>query len=225
MQMDMSPTFFIDSDHPEIKAFSTHYTQNAKTDLDKAIGLYYAVRDEIRYDPYSIDPRAKTMKASYTLEKKKGYCVAKAVLLAACVRSQGIPARLGFADVKNHLTTDKLKQRMGTDLFVWHGYTDIFLNDKWVKATPAFNLGLCKAFGVLPLEFDGIQDSVFHPLNAKGDRHMEYVRDHGRFSDLPWDTILKSFMKTYPDFHEKMGPSSNDFRGEALAENIKKKED
>ena len=29
---------------------------------------------------------------------------------------------------------------MGTDLFVYHGYAELFLDGKWVKATPAFNV-------------------------------------------------------------------------------------
>ncbi len=214
-----SPTFYIDSDHSDIVEFSLKHTKGSKDDLEKAIKLYYAIRDGIRYNPYSIEPQKKSMTASRILAKGEGYCVAKAVLLAACLRSQSIPARLGFADVKNHLTTGRLKKKMGTDLFVWHGYTDVFLNGKWVKATPAFNLSLCQAFGVFPLEFDGIEDSIFHPFDAKGNRHMEYLNDHGRFADLPWDEILLAFQKVYPQYFEDAEPLSGDFKAEAQAEN------
>lgn len=213
-----SPTFFIESEHPGIIKFSNRLIEGAGSEIEKAVRLYYGVRDEIRYNPYDIDPARETMRASRILEKGQGYCVAKAVLLAACLRSQGIPARLGFADVKNHLNTERLKRRMGTDLFAWHGYADIFLNGKWVKATPAFNISLCQAFGVLPLEFDGSCDSIFHPLDASGNRHMEYVRDHGRFSDLPWEEILRAFKKTYPDFFDTHDPDPGDFKADALAE-------
>ncbi len=214
-----SPTFYIESDHPDIVEFSIEHTRDAKDDLEKAVQLYYAVRDKIRYNPYSIEPLKDSMKASRILAKGEGYCVAKAVLLAACFRNRSIPARLGFADVKNHLTTGRLKAKMGTDLFVWHGYTDVFLNGKWVKATPAFNLSLCQAFGVLPLEFDGIEDSIFHPFDAKGNRHMEYVKDHGHFADLPWDEILLACQKAYPQYFENGEPVFGDFKAEALAEN------
>ncbi|WDP91896.1 MAG: transglutaminase domain-containing protein [Desulfobacter sp.] len=215
-----SPTYFIESDHPEIIKFSRDLTGDADTDIEKAVRIYYGVRDKIRYNPYDIDPDRESMRASRVLEKGQGYCVAKAVLLAACLRSQGVPARLGFADVKNHLNTRRLKEQMGTDLFVWHGYTDVFLGEKWVKATPAFNLSLCEAFGVLPLEFDGRADSVFHPFNAKGDRHMEYVNDHGSFADLPWDMILGAFKATYPDFYKNGSRGTADFKADALAENL-----
>ena len=221
-------TFYIDSDHPEIISFSNRHGKNAKDDLQLAIQLYYAVRDKIRYNPYSIDPDKHTMKASQVLEKKEGYCVAKAVLLAACLRSQGIRARLGFANVRNHVTTGRLKEMMGTDLFVWHGYTDIFLEGKWVKATPAFNLSLCEAFHIKPLEFNGREDSIFHPFDTLGNRHMEYVQDHGSFSDLPWERIVEACVQAYPKYFKELhplspqsslSPETNDFEAEARGEN------
>lgn len=73
---------------------------------------------------------------------------------AACGIAAGIPARLGFADVKNHLATPRLTDLNGGDVFHWHAYTDLHLEGRWVKATPAFDLALCERFGVLPLEFD-----------------------------------------------------------------------
>lgn len=214
-----SSTFYIDADYPDIDAFSSAHARGAENERDCAVRLYYAVRDGIRYNPYRIDPRQESMKASRVLAKGEGYCVAKAVLLAACLRNRGIPSRLGFADVRNHLTTGKLREKMGTDLFIWHGYTDVFLDGKWVKATPAFNLSLCEAFGVNPLEFDGTQDSVFHPFDAIGNRHMEYVKDHGRFADLPWEKILSACRAAYPKYFEGKGLADNDFRAEALSEN------
>ena len=217
MERYCSPTFFIDSDHNDIIKFSNRHAGDSQTDMERAIKIFYAVRDKIRYNPYSIEPTLEGMKASSVLAKGEGFCVAKAVLLAACLRSQAIPARLGFADVKNHLSTEKLRDKMGTDLFVWHGYTDVFLNGKWVKATPAFNLSLCRAFGVMPLEFDGKEDSVFHPFDAKGNRHMEYVKDHGRFADLPWEKMLKAYQAVYPKYFD-MTDDTGDFKAEALAE-------
>ena len=159
------------------------------------------------------------MKASYVLKKGRGYCVAKAVLLAACARSEKIPARLGFADVKNHLNTKRLKKLMGTDTFFYHGFTELFLNNQWVKATPAFNLELCDNFNVNPLEFDGTKDSVFHPFDKSGNKHMEYVKDHGSFADLPWDEMIVAMGKAYPKYFETFARHSGDFAKEALKEN------
>lgn len=210
-----APTFFMDSDHESVIEFSSRHAGPSDNPVRKAVSIFYAVRDQIRYDPYEIPNHQKGFKASRILSAGKGFCVSKAVLLAACLRAQSIPSRLGFANVKNHLTTPKLKAKMGTDLFEWHGYTEIFLEGKWVKATPTFNLSLCQAFGVLPLEFDGQKDSVFHPFDAKGLRHMEYVEDHGHFADLPWDRLMAAYHSAYPKYFES-GGISGDFNAEAM---------
>lgn len=219
MEAYLKPTYYIDHDHPLVAQFARQNCGTDNTAVGKAIHLYYAVRDGIRYNPYSLEPANESMKASAVLDKKQGYCVAKAVLLAACARSQNIPARLGFADVKNHLTTKRLKELMGTDVFVFHGYTDLFLNGKWVKATPAFNLTLCHNFNVKPLEFDGTKDSIFHPFDQLGNKHMEYVKDHGVFADLPWETILAESRKQYPVYFDDLERRLKDFAEEALKEN------
>ena len=219
MESNLLATYYIDKDHPEINSFASLACNGQASDLDKALKLYYAVRDKIRYNPFSIEPAKSAMKASHILKKGEGYCVAKAVLLTACARSQGIPARLGFADVKNHLNTKKLREMMGTDLFVWHGYSEIYLNGKWVKATPAFNLSLCQNFNVRPLEFDGINDSIFHPFDMGGNQHMEYVVDHGSFTDLPWEHIMAECIKAYPRYFELLDRNTQDFSTQALEEN------
>ena len=219
MEEYLNPTYYIDSDHPTVAAFANQNSGSGVTRIEKAVQLYYAVRDGIRYNPYSMEPGKESMKASSVLDRGQGYCVAKAVLLAACARSQKIPARLGFADVNNHLNTKRLKELMGTDVFVYHGYTELFLNNKWVKATPAFNLELCNNFNVKPLEFDGTKDSIFHPFDKSGNKHMEYVKDHGLFADLPWETILADMKKSYPLYFEDLERRLENFSEEALKEN------
>jgi transglutaminase-like putative cysteine protease len=145
--------------------------------------------------------------------------VEKALLLAAAARAVGIPSRLRFADVRNHLTTERLRQIMKTDRFIWHGYTEMFLNNRWVKATPTFNLSLCERFDVNPLDFDGVHDAVFHEFDRKGNRHMEYLCDHGHFSDLPYEMILAAFRKHYPVYFTKEKEEiAGDFAAEALRE-------
>ena len=219
MEKYLQPTYFIDSDHPKIIEFANKNKGAGDSGIEKASSLYYAVRDSIRYNPYSIEPVKDSMKASSVLNKGQGYCVAKAVLLAACARSLKIPARLGFADVQNHLATERLTKLMGTDVYVYHGYTELFLNSKWVKATPAFNLTLCNNFNVKPLEFDGTKDSIFHPFDELGNKHMEYVKEHGTFSDLPWEKILEEMMKSYPLYFEDLERRSKNFSAEARQEN------
>lgn len=140
----------------------------------------------------------------------------KALLLAACARHCGIPARIGLADVRNHLSSPRLLQLLRTDVFAMHGYTELYLDGRWVKATPAFNAALCRAFNVAPLDFDGRQDSVFHPFNSAGSRYMEYLRDHGQFSDLPLELFLGHLQGCYPHlFSAQPGSLHGDLLDEA----------
>ena len=192
----LRPTAFIDSDHPAVQIFATEHARGA-SERERAVALFQAVRDGFRYDPYRIDLSPVGMKASAVLANGYGWCVPKATLLAAVCRAAGIPARLGFADVRNHLSTERMRQTMKTDLFIWHGYTDIWIDGAWRKATPAFNLALCERFGLLPLEFDGLHDSIYHPFDRSGQRHMEYVHQRGSFDDLPLAQILKTFAEVY----------------------------
>ena len=122
----------------------------------------------------------------------------KAILLAASLRAAGIPAAIGFADVRNHLSTEKLTELMGTDLFIYHGYVQLWLGDETYKITPAFNMELCERFGVKPLVFDGYSDALFHEHDMQDRRHMEYVNDRGIFVDIPIDQFLAEFRVTYP---------------------------
>lgn len=193
----LEPSDTIDSDHETIRQFASQTTKDANTPAEKATQLYYEVRDGIRYDPYGIDLSVDGLRASKTLKAGRGWCVSKAVLLAAACRAVGIPARLGFADVRNHLSTERMRAQMQTDVFFWHGYTSIYLHDSWVKATPAFNIELCDRFGLKPLAFDGKTDAIYHPFDLQGNRHMEYLRHRGEFLDVPIDRIRETFLNAY----------------------------
>lgn len=196
---ELSPSYFIDSDAPKIIEFSRSIVLNEVDPVRQAVALYYAVRDGFRYDPYDISLDAEAFKASNILSSGKGWCVTKAILLAACCRSLGIPARLGFADVSNHLSTERMRQTMQTNIFYWHGYTSLYLQGKWVKATPAFNIELCRKFHLKPLEFNGQEDSIYHEFDEKGNKHMEYLNDRGEYLDLPLKEIIDTFKQFYPN--------------------------
>jgi transglutaminase-like putative cysteine protease len=213
------PTLFIDSEHPDVAAFARTRAEGAKDEVDAAVRVYYAVRDGVRYNPYGVVLSVEGLRASTTLASGQGWCVAKSVLLAACYRSLGLPARLGFADVRNHLSTANLRASMNTDVFYWHGYTSVHLRGRWVKATPAFNVELCEKFGFLPLEFDGRHDSLYHPFDREGRRHMEYVHSRGEFDDAPLDAMLVTFRKEYPKMAVGDGVfARRDFDAEVEAE-------
>ncbi|MGK5090907.1 transglutaminase-like domain-containing protein [Deltaproteobacteria bacterium TL4] len=199
MQRNLQATAFIDSDSFQVTSFARQVTAGETSPVEKAIKLYYAVRDGIKYDPYKAEMTRTGLKASFVLEKKYGNCISKAVALAAVARAEGIPSRLGFADVKNHLATGRFLKLLRSDIFRYHGYTELYLEGKWVKATPAFNLALCEHFNVAPLDFNGKEDSVFQEYDQRGNHFMEYVNDHGQYDDLPYEQIGEAFRKYY--FH------------------------
>ena len=204
----LASTELVDSAHPEVLAFAQRHARGA-TPREQAVSLYYAVRDGFRYDPYRLDLSPEGMRASAVLSLGYGWCVTKAALLAAAARAAGIPARVGFADVRNHLSTQRMRETMTTDVFIWHGYTDLWLDGAWRKATPAFNVELCDRFNLLPLDFDGASDSIYHPFDKSGQRHMEYLRERGSFTDVPLARIVADFREVYPRWLHGPGERSD----------------
>ena len=193
----LRPTPFLNFDHPRVKGFVKKHSSGNLSPREKAVRLFYAVRDGIRYNPYHIDLTVNGMSASTTLEKGFSWCVGKAVLLSAVCRAAGIPARLGLADVRNYQTPEAVAKVLRTNVFYWHGYSLLFLNGKWVKATPAFDLPLCEKNGIFPVEFDGEKDAVFRPFDRNGRRHMEYLNNRGTYDDLPLDMIYQTYLQEY----------------------------
>jgi transglutaminase-like putative cysteine protease len=223
--MDMTPFLapgvFIDSDQPHVIAFTKQATQGEPDAGAAILRLYSVIRDGIVYDPYVSLADPANYRASSVLAAGRGFCIGKAALLAASARVIGVPARVGYADVRNHLTSPRLYEMVKTDTFIWHSYTELHLSGRWVKATPAFDRTLCSRIGVKPLEFDGDTDSLFQPFDRSGRRHMEYLNDRGAFADVPFDTIRAEFIANYPVLMGSDG-LAGDFRSEAVAQTMSK---
>jgi transglutaminase-like putative cysteine protease len=196
----LAPARYVDSDSAEIRAFVARYLPDAGSlsQTERAIRLFDAVRDQVRYNPFNIGTTADEYRASYIATQPSNYCVPKAILLTASLRAAGIPAAVGFADVRNHLNSPKLAELMETDLFVYHGYVALWLDGRQFKVTPAFNTEMCERFGVKQLVFDGKSDALFHEFDINSQRHMEYVNDRGWFVDPPIEQLLRDFHATYP---------------------------
>jgi transglutaminase-like putative cysteine protease len=190
-----SPT--IDSDNDSIKQKAVALTKSEQTAADKAKRLFYWVRDIIKYNPLVPLEIFVDYRASKTLKRGEGFCVEKAAVLAALARAVGIPARLHLADIRNHLVSDRLREVMGTNLFSYHGYTELYISGKWVKVTPAFDLKMCQANRIVPVEFDGKNDAIFHSHNLDGKLHIEYVADHGCREDVPVGEIFAAWEQHY----------------------------
>jgi len=194
----LDPTAIIDSDHKTIIEYANDTVRHSGKDpVETAVKLYYAVRDDIWYDPYYPFYLPEHYRASNILKSGRGFCISKVSLLCALGRACSIPSRVGFATVRNHLATPKLIEFLGSDLFVYHGFTEFYLDGKWVKATPAFNVQLCNKHNVIPLEFNGREDSIFQTYNMEKEMFMEYLEFHGIYADIPVDVILAAWEKSY----------------------------
>jgi len=223
----LTPTAIIDSDHPSIRDYARATIQGIEDPVEMAVHLYLTVRDGILYDPYVPFYLPEHYRASYVLKRGRSFCVPKASLLCALGRACGIPSRVGLADVRNHLTTKQLIDFMGSDLFVCHGFVELYLEGKWVKATPAFNSALCERHHVLPLEFNGREDSLFQPYNSKDQKFMEYVAFRGVYTDVPVGEIVTAWKEAYGEervnywikgLEEAEGRSLSDFESEEVLE-------
>ncbi|MGE4424814.1 MAG: transglutaminase family protein [Solirubrobacteraceae bacterium] len=208
MQEYLEPGEYVDSDHPVVRAYAERVTAGAADERERIVSLFAAVRDGIRYDPYGMSMDPADYRASAIATQDAAFCIPKAVLLTAAARAIGVPARLAFADVRNHLSTPRMLELLGTDLFVYHGYSELYVDGAWRKASPAFNAGLCERFGVEALVFDGTADALLHPYSGDGSRYMEYVEQRGSHADLPLDEILHALRTTYPRLDEVVAASS-----------------
>jgi len=195
----LEPDAFVDSTHPAVVAYADRHA-GPLAGIEAAVALYYAVRDGFRYNPWRVRFTPDDFSGSDVLLRdpdEGAHCIDKALLLAAACRARGIPARLHFANVRNHIGTAKLEEKLGTDLLVFHGYTELCLEGRWVAATPAFNKELCARLGVQPLDFDGRHDSIFQEYDPSAGRFMEYITDHGSFATLPFEQMLAEWRKHY----------------------------
>lgn len=211
----LAATDFIDHTSPEVSAFVAEVLPDGGTDeRDRAVRLYYAVRDRINYEIYGAEFTREALTASATLRARRGLCIHKSLVYLAALRSVGVPGRLVLTDVRNHLASERIKEYVGGDVFHYHALTSVRLDGRWVRATPVFNKLLCRLYGMKPLDFDGTADSVHHPFDEHGARQMEFLHEHGEFDDLPYDLVLTGMRREHPGLFA--GPQSRRFAAGSL---------
>ncbi len=185
----LKPTTAIDSDHETIRRAALELTTAFTDESEKARALFYFVRDRIRYSVYMVSTRFEDFVASRVLAWERGYCVQKAILLAALARAAGIPSRLVFARIKNHKIPGDLVAQTGVDFFPSHGYTQLLLGKRWVSVTPAFDEDLCEKIGAPAVEFDGVHDAPLAPYDLSGDPYIEYLEKYEPQADFPFEWV------------------------------------
>ena len=206
MEQYLKPTEFFDFDKKRVKDQASEITYGLKTDKEKAIALFYWVRDNIKYNMYTYYPKIKAnLKSSVTLRRGTGFCMSKAVLLSTLARAVKIPAKIHMVDIINHKISEKVIDFMGTNVFHCHGYSELFLDEKWYKLTPVFDNETAIKNGFVPLiEFDGNSDAMFSPKDINGNVFVEYIKDYGSYSELPIKKINKIFEKKYSKFYSNL---------------------
>jgi len=124
MNLFLQENKYIDFSAPNIQDKAAALFSGLQGDIAKAKAAFEFVRDEI---PHTFDISADTItdKASDVLQYRTGICHAKANLLAALLRSQGIPA--GFCFQCLTLADDDSKG------YVVHCYNAIYLDGRWIK--------------------------------------------------------------------------------------------
>jgi transglutaminase-like putative cysteine protease len=210
----LAPAEYVDSDHPAIMACVAKTIRPGMSDAEKARRLYLAAR-EVRYDPDLDYTDPEIFRASSVLRQGAGYCVGKAALYAALCRAAGLPARVAFGDVTNHLSSEKLREKMGTNYFAWHGFTEVLIGERWVKASPTFNATLCDRFGVPALDFDGDTDALLQAYDGEGRTFMRYEVLHGAFHDVPVKFLIAEMARRYPSLKGPRGRSAGGMENEA----------
>ncbi len=193
----LQATASVESNHPQVRELAQRVAGDAEDVHEQARRLFLWVRDEIAYSLYNPFWLLEHYRASAIIERGHGYCVQKAVVLAALARASGIPTRLLFADIVNHRAAEEMTQLMGTDLFTYHCYVEMLLREDWVKVVPSFDNRLCSKHEYPLVEFDGHSDALFAPRDAKGRAYMEYIRQYGAFADVPLEQMLQAWEDVY----------------------------
>lgn len=201
MEKYLKSTDFLDFEHPTFNTFCASIP-NELSQVELVKWLYLKVRDGFLYDPYHLDLRPEGLVASTICTKKRAWCVEKSIVLAALARKYGIPSRLGFANVINHIGVEKLLTYLQKKEIVFHGYVELFIENQWVKCTPAFDKRICALSKVEPLVWDGKTDSMFQAFDDQR-KFMEYTHFYGDFEDVPVDLMNLEMKKHYPHLFEK----------------------
>lgn len=205
MDIYLRPTPTIDCDNKLIEGKAQELVKGQQGVPSRAKCLFYFVRDEIKYNVYVPSDKIEYYRASRILQEGEGFCVQKAVLLAALCRAVGIPARLHMAAIRNHQAPDKVKQLMGGNLFPTHGYDEIYVEDRWIKVAPTFDRRMCEKNRLTTVEFDGLHDALLPAVTQDGKPYIEYVQDRGHYDDLPFDKIIAWRLEALgSDFFERM---------------------
>ena len=199
----LQETRFLDLSNPALKKKTCALVDSINDLREQVKAIFFFVRDEIKYNPYTSFLQPEDYIASKTLLRGEGFCIQKAALFTALLRILKIPAKLYFADIRNHLAPAKLRALMG-DVFIYHCYCGVLIEGEWLKLAPTFNREMCAKIRVETNDFDGFHDALLPLTNLDGALYVEYVKDRGEAADIPFNDIISAFKGFYgQDLAEK----------------------
>lgn len=193
----LEPTWFIDADNPKIMEAAQQLTAACCRDQEKVVKLFYFVRDQIHYNMYDTSANKENYPASAVLNTGHGWCVQKAILLAALGRACGIPSRLIIVAIRNHKSPAEAHEIMGTDVFFPHAYNQFYIDGLWIKCAATFDKDICERIGVATVEFDGVNDAILPGLDLVGQPYIDYLEEFGYYADFPWEWVWEKSSDVY----------------------------
>lgn len=202
----LESTQLFDYEHPAVQSFVEEATAaDVLGQRDRAVALYYAVRDTVHYEVFGASLSDAGLKASAVATGKEGFCLHKSILYVAACRSVGVPARVVSGHVRNHLSTPELRRLVGGEVFL-HWLTEVQLDGRWVKATPVFSALMCRLYGMQPLDFNGVDDSLHHPYDDSAGTTMQFLDGLTVHHDL---TAARARGATATDHPRMLGPGES----------------
>lgn len=197
MQVYLQASPSIDCDHPAIIELSERLTRDCNNDSEKAVRLFYYVRDKCHYNMYATTSERAAYRSSSILNSGQGWCLQKAILLASLGRAAAIPSRLILVSIRNHKSPPEAVKLMGSNVFFPHAYNQFYLDGMWVKAAATFDREICERIQVPVVEFDGQHDAVLPSQDLKGQPYIDYLEEFGYYAELPWKMILEKTQQLY----------------------------
>ncbi len=164
---------------------------------EKARQIFYFIRDKIRYI-FRADSNEDQYLASNILKKEGGFCTQKAILFCALARACNIPAGIYFYDIVDYTLPQNFIDLLQTRTLYRHGIVALYLDGKWLKYDATLDSNLINRNNLIPVEFSPDRDCLMHEKTKTGERHIEYIKDYGLYSDLNFEEIKSWFKKYYP---------------------------
>ncbi len=181
----LPPGFCIDSNANNVVATAGKLTAGCRNAREKAKRLFDFVRDEIRYN-FAPDVRdRRDFKASHTLALGNGFCMQKAALFAALCRASGIPARIGFQNIRDYKITGRFQEMMGSNELWGHGMNAVYLDGRWLAVDCTLDRGLVERKNYCLVEFDGRADALLPQTDRAGKSHFRILKQRGFYNDTP----------------------------------------